>query len=107
MAIKFDPDDYSQGASNAVSDAVWGTPTGNQVTITSAGTNLPALADNDFFEVRDHTNSQNNGLYQVNDGSPTTGSVTADKVSGPNPVTAASEAVTIAGRYYYREISIF
>jgi len=90
-----DPSGLSQGSLLAVSDAVWGAPTANQVTITSAGNNLPPLDDNEFFEVRDHSSSVNNGLYQVNDGAPATNSVTADKVSGSNPIAGGSEAVNV------------
>ena len=97
MAVIIDPDDLNQGNSTAVSDMVFGTPTGNQVTITSAGTNLPALADNEWLEIRDHSDAENNGLYRVNDASPTTGSVTVDKFTGPNPIAAASEAATVLG----------
>jgi len=88
-----DPSGLSQGSLLAVSDAVWGTPTGNQVTITSAGSELPPLDDNEFFEVRDHSSTVNNGLYQVNDASPATNSVTVDKVSGSNPIAGGAEAV--------------
>jgi len=98
MAIIVDPDSLSQGTVTAVSDIVFGTPTGNQVDLTSAGANLPALADNEFFEIRDHSDSQNNGLYQVDDASPTTSAVTADKVSGANPIAnAVGEAVSLLG----------
>lgn len=97
MAQINDPDNLTQGASTAVSDAAWGTPSSRTVTITSAGTNLPAISAGDFFEVRDHSNTQNNGLYQESGGSPGTGSITADKISGSPPVTAGAEAVTTLG----------
>lgn len=97
MAIIIDPDDLSQGSSTAVSDMVFGAPTGAQVTITSAGTNLPALAAGEYFEIRDHSDPDNNGLYQETGGSPTTGSVTADKITGNNPNAAGSEAATVLG----------
>lgn len=83
-----DPSSLSQGSLLNVSDAVWGTPTGNQVTITSAGSGLPPLDANEFFEVRKHPQTVNNGLYRAT-GTPTAGSVTADKVSGSNPVADA------------------
>jgi len=67
-----DPSGLSQGASTTVSDIVFGTPTANQVTVTSAGTNLPLLLDNEWVEIRDHSDTVNNGLYQVNDASPST-----------------------------------
>lgn len=90
-----DPSALSQGNILAVPDAAWGIPTANQVTVTSAGTNLPLLDDNEFVEVRDHSQTVNNGLYQVNDASPAVGSVTLDKVSGSDPVTSAAEAIDL------------
>lgn len=89
-----DPNSLSQGAETVVSDMVFGTPTGNQVTVTSAGTNLPVLVDNEYIEIRDHSQTVNNGLYRVNDASPAAGSVTLDKISGSNPVTAGSESAS-------------
>lgn len=97
MALITDPDSLSQGASTSVSDAVWGTPTGAVVTITSAGAGLPALTAGQYFAVRDHSQAVNNGLYKESGGSPSTSSVTATKVSGSNPVAASSEAVTTLG----------
>jgi len=82
-----DPSGLSQGNLLIVSDAVWGTPTGNQVTVSSAGTNLPLMDDNEFIEVRGHPDAVNNGLYQVNDaGGTTTGAAILDKVSGSAPI---------------------
>ena len=97
MALITDPDSLSQGAPTAVADAVWGTPTGNTVTVTSAGTNLPVTAAGDFLEVRDHSDPENNGLYVETGGTPTTGSITMDKLTGSAPVAAVSEAVTMLG----------
>ena len=97
MALINDPDNLSQGAETAVSDAAWGSPTGRQVTITSAGSNLPAISAGDYFAVRDHSSTQNNGLYKETGGSPTTGSITADKVTGSAPVTGGAEAVRTFG----------
>jgi len=96
MPIISDPDNLKQGASTAVTDAVWGTPSGRTVTITSSGAGLPAVTSGDFFEVRDHSQAVNNGLYKAS-GSPTTSSITCDKVSGSAPVSASSEAVTTLG----------
>lgn len=89
-----DPSGLSQGAETVVSDMVFGTPTGNQVTVTSAGSNLPVLVDNEYVEIRDHSQTVNNGLYRVNDASPAAGSVTLDKVSGSNPIAAGSESAS-------------
>lgn len=97
MALINDPDNLFQGASTAVADAAWGAPAGLVVTITSVGAGLPATAANDFFEVRDHSQAVNNGLYQESGGAPTTSSITATKVSGSAPVAAAAEAVTTLG----------
>ena len=94
MAIITDPDDLSQGTSSAETLA-WTASSGAQTTLT--GTGLPAIAAGEFFEIRDHSTSGNNGLYVESGGSPTTSSVTADKVTGINPVNAGSEAVTWLG----------
>ena len=98
MALITDPDDLSQGGSKAVSDAVFGSPTGAVVTITSAGANLPAMSAGDFIEVRDHSNPVNNGLYVETGGSPTTSSITVTKLTGSNPAAASSEAITTLGQ---------
>lgn len=77
----------------AVADAVWGTPTGDDVTITSASAALPAITAGTMFEVSGHTNPVNNGLY-VATGSPTTSSRPATKQSGASPAAAAAAAIT-------------
>ena len=97
MTLRIDPDDLSQGnltAPAAVTFTV-GSPLFEAV-LTSAAT-LPVILAGEFFEIRDHTDGQNNGLYQETGGSPTTSSVTARKITGANPVTAASETVTWLG----------
>lgn len=97
MAVITDPDSLSQGASTTPSDAVWGTPTGNQVTVTSAGAGLPGITAADFLEVRDHSNPVNNGLYVETGGTPSTSSITMTKITGAAPQAAAAEAVTFLG----------
>lgn len=97
MALINDPDNLFQGASTAVANGAWGAPTGRTVAITSGTAALPAISAGDFFEVRDHSQAVNNGLYKETGGSPTTSSITADKVSGSPPVTASAEAVTFLG----------
>lgn len=87
--VAADPHSISQGAIQAVSDLVFGTPTGDAVTITSAGSNIPRLKDKEFFEIRNHPDTQNNGLYQVDDATPLTTSVDVRKVSGADPVVDA------------------
>ena len=82
MAIINDPDQLSQGLETAVADMRFGSVTGAQVTITSAGTSLPTITAGDYFEIRGAINPENNGLYLEDGGSPTTGSVTATKVGG-------------------------
>lgn len=97
MALITDPDFLNQGASKTVTDAVWGTPSGAIVEISSAGGNLPATGAGDYFEVRDHSNSANNGLYLETGGTPTTSAITATKQTGANPAAAGSESVTTLG----------
>jgi hypothetical protein len=83
------------GAVTAPSDAVWGAPSGYSVTITSATNGLPVLATGTMFQVREHSNPANEGLYFAT-GTPTAGSLPCIKV-GSQPVAAASEAVSIKG----------
>ena len=91
MAIEAiaDPDGLSQGAIQAVSDLVFGTPTANAVTVTSAGSNIPITLDKEFIEIRNHPSTQNNGLYIVDDATPAANSLDLLKVSGANPVVDA------------------
>jgi hypothetical protein len=96
MALIIDPDQLNQGTITNVSDLAFTASAGVQTTLTGAAT-LPALADNEFFAIRDSSTPGNNGLYQVNDASPTTSSVTADKVSGPNPTNLAAEDTNVYG----------
>ena len=96
MALLNDPDDLPQGTSNAVSDMVFASPSGAQITMTSAGAELPVLAAGDFFEVRDMADTVNNGVYLEDGGSPTTSAVTASKVTGSDPIAASAEpAITL------------
>ena len=96
MALITDPDDLSQGLETAVSDAVFTSSSGANTTITSAGSELPGVANGDIFEVRDHSTSGNNGLY-VATGSPTAASVSCTKIDGTDPADAASEAIRTFG----------
>ena len=108
MPMITDPTDLSQGGSTATSDAVWGTPTGNAVVVTSAGAGLPALTLGDFLEVRDHSNSANNGMYVVTTGTLSTSTMTATKMTGTLPPAAAgSETVTIYGKNADRKNVMF
>ncbi len=97
MALINDPDNLYQGGSTSVTDAAWGAPAGMVVTITSAGAQLPAINAGDFFEVRSHSLTVNNGLYKETGGTPTTSAITATKVSGSAPLTSAAESVTTLG----------
>jgi hypothetical protein len=96
MAILTDPDSLSQGGSTSVAAATFGAPAGRILTITAAAT-LPVISAGDFFEVRGHTSTQNNGLWKETGGSPTTSSITATKVSGAAPVASGATAITMLG----------
>lgn len=84
-----DPHSLSQGRIQTVSDLVFGTPTGDAVTITSAGSNIPVMKDKEYFEIRGNSNTQNNGLYQVDDAAPAANTTDVRKVSGADPVVEA------------------
>src|SRR5512139_51385 len=96
MAVVTDPDSLGQGTSTTVSDADWGTPAGMNVTITSSA-NLPLQTAGDLFEVRDHSNSANNGLY-IATGSHTTSSLPSTEITGAAPQDTAAESVTVLGK---------
>ena len=100
MPLIIDPDDLSQGQIVTVSDFVItaGSPE-PEVDITSAGENLPLINVGEYFEIRDHSDGRNNGLYVVeaHTASPATGGIRASKVTGTLPATAASEEVRVLG----------
>lgn len=94
MPLITDPDSLNQGTSTPVTDLRFGTPTGSALTITSAGSNIPALADNEFFVIRGANDTENNGLYVVDDATPATGSVDVIKISDNAPVADATDNTT-------------
>jgi hypothetical protein len=100
MPLINDPDGLSQGGLTVVSDAVFGSAAGASITVTSAGTNLPAVTSGDFVEVRDSSQANNNGLYRVT-GSPTTGAIDlikhATTGSVANPANQGSESIRMFG----------
>jgi hypothetical protein len=106
MTLRTDPDDLSQGPTKTVSDATFGAPAGRQLAITSTA-NLPVIAAGDYFEVRDHSNTVNNGLWKETGGSPTTSSITATKVSGSDPAAASSEAIVTLGNTTTKKTVMF
>ena len=98
MALIIDLDDLNQGDILAVVDTVYAAPgVGADVTITSAGSNMPALAVGEVFEVRDMADSENNGLFTVVTINTTTSDYECDKVTATAPITAASEASRFRG----------
>lgn len=96
MAILNDPDDLSQGGSTTVTDAAWGTPSGRNVTITSAGAHLPTIATSRYLEVRSHADARNNGLY-ITTGTPSTSSIALTKISGSAPIASAASSIVTLG----------
>ena len=96
MALITDPDFLSQGGltpSSTLTDLVITNPgTGADVTLSSAGANIPAVAVNDFIEIRDHTEANANGLYQIVTVTTPNTTIQANKVTGLTPATQPSEA---------------
>lgn len=98
MAIITSRANLNQGGSLAVAGAIFATGTGADIRIhTSASNNLPALAVGEFFEIRDHSNSQNNGLFQVVTVTTSTDDYECDKVTATAPIVAGAEAITTLG----------
>jgi hypothetical protein len=61
-----------------------------RVVVTSSGNNLPDdLLVGEWVEIRDHSDTVNNGLYQVQAITTQTSDITLDKVSGSNPINNA------------------
>jgi len=98
MALVTSRADLNQGQSNSVAACVYATGTGADIRIhTGAANNLPALAADEYFEVRDHTNTQNNGLFRVVTVNTSTDDYECNKMFGSAPIVAASETVTTLG----------
>jgi hypothetical protein len=98
MAVVTSRTSLNQGSVLAVASAVFAAGTGADIRIhTSASNLLPALASGEFFEVRDHSSTQNNGLYVVVTVNTSTDDYECDKVSGAAPITGASEAIVTLG----------
>lgn len=98
MALILDLDDLNQGDILAVADTVFAVPgTAADVNITSVGSNMPALAAGEVFEIRDMVDSENNGLFTVVTVNTSTSDYSCDKVTATTPVTAASEASRFRG----------
>ncbi len=98
MALVTSRSSLNQGSSLAVAACEFLAGTGADIRIdTGAANNLPALAVNEFFEMRDHSDSQNNGLYEVVTVNTTLDDYEVDKVNGAAPIIAAAEAVTTLG----------
>lgn len=93
MALVILSSELSQGTSSPETLA-WTASAGVSTTLTGAG--LPLIAAGEYFEIRDHTQAENNGLYKETAQTAGT-SVTADKISGANPSDQASELVTWLG----------
>lgn len=89
MALLTDPDQLSQGTENAVVDLRFSGASGTTVNLDSALSNLPTVADDDYIEVRNAIDTNNNGLYRVNDATPLATQITVVKLTGSNPSNSA------------------
>lgn len=85
-------------------DAVFGTPTGRELAITSSGAELPVIAAGDFFNIRDATDPDNDGLWQETGGTPTTSAITATKQGVDNAPVADAVADTI--NMFYSDVDV-
>lgn len=88
MPLLTDPDQLTQGTPNAVVDLRFSAAAGANISLDSAGTNLPVVADDDYFEVRTAIDTNNNGLYRVVDAAPSTTQIDAIKLTGANPTNS-------------------
>lgn len=98
MALITSRTGLNQGSALSVAAAIFATGTGADIRIhTSAANNLPALAANEYFEVRDHSVSVNNGLYQVVTVNTSTDDYEVNKVTAGTPTVQAAEVITTLG----------
>src|SRR3990170_3440024 len=98
MALISSRSDLTQGSVLAVANAIWATGGTGQIRIHSGAANLlPALSVGMFFEVRDHSQAVNNGLYQVKAVTTSTDDYQCDKVTPGTPIVATGEAITTLG----------
>ena len=93
MALVTSRTGLSQGAETTETVA-WTSSSVRATTLT--GTGLPVVAEDDFFEIRLSPIAGNNGLYQAS-GTPSTSSITCNKVDGADPTDDAAESVTWLG----------
>jgi hypothetical protein len=64
-------------------------------TLNSATAAIPVLSNNDYIRLTGFANTLNNGIFRVNDASPTTSQVDIVKVNGENFVTQGPSSVTV------------
>lgn len=95
MALITDPDSLNQGDITNVSDLAF-TSSAGIATILTGATTLPAVATGEYFAIRDSSTVGNNGLYKAT-GTPTTSSISCDKVSGPDPQDLTAEDTNVYG----------
>ena len=80
----------------AVSDAVWGTPVGAVVGITSAGAELPSVVIGQKILITNHATAANNGTYIIRAITTVLADWTAEMVdSGLTPSAQAAEALNV------------
>lgn len=98
MALITSRTGLNQGSKLSVASAIFATGTGADIRIhTSAANNLPALAASEYFEVRDHSKSQNNGLYQVVTVNTSLDDYEVNKITAGTPVIGGAEIITTLG----------
>lgn len=98
MALITSRTGLNQGASNVVNSVIFATGTTGEIRIhTSASNLLPALADGELFEIRDHSVAANNGLYQVETVTTSTDDYEVDLITAGTAVTASAETITVLG----------
>jgi len=98
MALITSRTGLNQGDKLSVASCIFATGTGADIRIhTSASNLLPALAATEYFEVRDHSVSVNNGLYQVVTVNTSTDDYEVNKITAGTPTVQSAETVTTLG----------
>jgi hypothetical protein len=79
----------------AVSDLAVSSSSGANASLDSAGGNLPTLAQNDYIYIDGFTNSENNGLWQITDASPSSTQADATKIDAIDPTNETAASCTV------------
>lgn len=96
MALITDPDLLGQGLLTNVTDLAVSASAGQTCTWTSAGANLPSASAGEYIELRDHSDINNNGLYEIVTYT-SASDIDLEKIGGTAPANQSAEDANVFG----------